>query len=75
MCDEKIMAEVAAIKADATAFAQLADPARTTADAILTVFKYKCGVMAVYQTVKEMAAAAKANREAKKAADAASTAG
>jgi hypothetical protein len=75
VCDTALMAEVNAIKTDQQAYPLLADAARTTVDGILTVFKYKCGVVAVYDTFKEMAAAAKANREAKKAAEAAATAG
>lgn len=73
-CDTVLMNEVTALKADQSSYPLLAEAARTTVDGILTVFKYKCGVVAVYDTFKEMAREAKANREAKKAAEAAATA-
>jgi len=70
-CDTALMNDVNGLKADASAYPLLAEAARTTVDGILTVFKYKCGVVAVYDTFKDMAREAKANREAKKAAEAA----
>jgi len=74
-CDTDLMNEVNALKADGATYPLLAEAARTTVDGILTVFKYKCGVVAIYDTFKEAAAQARANREARKAAEAAATAG
>jgi hypothetical protein len=74
-CDTDLMNEVNDLKADGATYPLLAEAARTTVDGILTVFKYKCGVVAIYDTFKEAAAQARANREARKAAEAAATAG
>jgi hypothetical protein len=66
-CDNTLMAEANGIKAGA-AFSSFSEWAQTTVEGILKVFSVKCSAVAVYDTVKEMWAAAKAAKAANNAA-------